>query len=201
MAANYVRLIRECEGAQEFMTQHFAGTAPTLRQYCDDHDLVYLRMINRTYPLKKVTEEECNRILAAALVDYRAKVNGHVRRAPGAGRPAAPAAAPAEEANMITISVEEYRRIIHLAQDDREKQFRIYDALRQAHGAPCTIQPPQPKPELATKEQVEADIRQRIARWQRIHPVQPESEDEEEEAEEEDEEEEEAEEEAEAEEE
>jgi len=188
MAANYERLVRECQAAADFMRMHFAGVAPSLREYCDDNDLTYLRMINRTYPLKKVSEAECNRILAAALADYQGKLvggggrraNGQVRRAPGGGR--TPATPPVQRpaTNQVLISVEEYRRLVHLAQEDREKQFRTYNNLRKDFnevlreaGRPqegCMIQPPQPLPVLTTKAEVEAHLKRQVERYNRLHP-------------------------------
>lgn len=188
MAANYQRLVRECQAAADFMRMHFAGVAPTLREYCDDNDLTYLRMINRTYPLKKVSEAECNRILAAALADYQGKLvggggrraNGQVARAPGAGRPPATPPVQRPATNQVLISVEEYRRLVHLAQEDREKQFRTYNNLRKDFnevlreaGRPqegCMIQPPQPLPVLTTKAEVEAHLKRQVERYNRLHP-------------------------------
>ena len=180
--ANYQRLVRECEEAQVFMDCHFAGRAPSLRQFCDDNDLTYLRMINRTYPLKKVTQAECNRILAATLADYQAKAAGQVRRAPGGGRPAVRSeAAAAPPADQVIMSVDDYRRLVHLAQEDREKQFRTYNNLRKdfndllrEEGRPlegCFIQPPQPLPVLTTKAQVEAHLKRQVERYERQHPA------------------------------
>lgn len=60
---DYDRILKELAKAKEWMTIHWESMnsnakKPNLREFCEANDLEYVRMINHTYPLKKLENDE-----------------------------------------------------------------------------------------------------------------------------------------------
>jgi hypothetical protein len=77
---DYDRIIKELEKAKEWMGIHWtyengdkSGKKPNLRTFTDEHGLEYVRMINHTYPLKKMTADEGQKYLDDEIKGMKAK--------------------------------------------------------------------------------------------------------------------------------
>jgi hypothetical protein len=81
---DYDRIIKELEKAKEWMGIHwtyetakqvhtFTGKKPNLRTFTDEHGLDYVRMINHTYPLKKMTADDSKVYLDAEIKSMKEK--------------------------------------------------------------------------------------------------------------------------------
>lgn len=60
---DYDRILKELTKAKEWLTIHWESMGsnakkPNLREFCEANDLEYVRMINHTYPLKKLENDE-----------------------------------------------------------------------------------------------------------------------------------------------
>ena len=60
---DYDRILKELAKAKEWMTIHWESMSsnakkPNLREFCETHSVEYVRMINHTYPLKKLENDE-----------------------------------------------------------------------------------------------------------------------------------------------
>lgn len=78
---DYDRILKELEKAKVWMGIHWtyengdkAGKKPNLRTFTDEHGLDYVRMINHTYPLKKMENlEVCEKYLDDEIKSMKAK--------------------------------------------------------------------------------------------------------------------------------
>jgi hypothetical protein len=78
---DYDRIIKELEKAKEWMGIHWdyedrtvEKKKPNLRTFTDEHGLEYVRMINHTYPLKKMENlEVCEKYLDEEIKSMKAK--------------------------------------------------------------------------------------------------------------------------------
>jgi hypothetical protein len=78
---DYDRILKELAKAKEWMTIHWNAMnsntkKPNLREFCETNTLEYVRMINHTYPLKKLNnDEECQTALDAEIKEMTEKKN------------------------------------------------------------------------------------------------------------------------------